>query len=75
MHDSKTLIGTYYFAKGDKYEGEWKDDNTEGKGKHLIYCRDDILKQLLIGILYMANGDKYDGEWKDSQKNGKGRIV
>jgi len=25
--------GTYYFANGDRYEGEWVDNNRHGKGK------------------------------------------
>lgn len=27
--------GTYNYANGDKYEGEWKDDKRQGHGKKL----------------------------------------
>ena len=26
------IIGTFIFANGDKYDGDWKDDKKEGKG-------------------------------------------
>lgn len=25
--------GTYYYACGDRYEGDWKDNKRNGKGK------------------------------------------
>jgi len=30
MRDGK---GTIYYASGNKYEGDWKEDNKDGKGK------------------------------------------
>jgi hypothetical protein len=27
------FIGIYYWADGDKYEGEWIEDQKNGKGK------------------------------------------
>ena len=32
VDDCATGIGTYYFANGDRYEGEWKDGNKDGLG-------------------------------------------
>lgn len=29
-------IGVYNYANGDKYEGEWKDDKRQGKGKAAV---------------------------------------
>ncbi len=29
-----TGTGTYYFANGDRYEGEWKDGNKDGLGTY-----------------------------------------
>ena len=28
--------GIYYYANGDKYDGEWKDDKKNGKG--ILLC-------------------------------------
>jgi len=27
------LLGTYIWNDGNRYEGEWKDDNRHGQGK------------------------------------------
>jgi len=29
----KLSIGKYYYIDGSKYEGEWRDDKKNGKGK------------------------------------------
>jgi len=26
-------IGVYYYANGDKYDGEWSEDKIKGEGK------------------------------------------
>ena len=46
--------------KGDKYVGEFKDDNYNGQGTY-FFLADNQLK-----------GDKYVGEYKDSKRNGQG---
>jgi hypothetical protein len=28
----RLLLGTYYYASGEKYNGNWKDDIKEGHG-------------------------------------------
>ena len=30
-------IGVFYFANNDTYDGEWKDDKKNGKGKPQMY--------------------------------------
>ena len=59
-------IGTFITAKGQKYEGDWVDDNKEGKG---------IGKYYNIGIQVDENGDKYEGDWKDNAKTGSGKNI
>ena len=43
-------------SKGDRYEGDWKNDKREGKGIHYWNNR----------------GDRYEGDWKNDAKEGKG---
>ena len=33
MVNKELCIGIYYYNNGDKYDGEWKDDKMNGKGK------------------------------------------
>jgi len=49
-----TSIGIYYYANGDKFEGEWKNNNRDGKGKPFFYP---------IGILYLADGKKIEEQY------------
>eukprot|EP01022_Parablepharisma_sp_SALTPOND_P006027 TRINITY_DN1244_c0_g1_i20.p3 TRINITY_DN1244_c0_g1~~TRINITY_DN1244_c0_g1_i20.p3 ORF type:complete len:125 (+),score=1.61 TRINITY_DN1244_c0_g1_i20:162-536(+) len=55
-------LGTYYYANGDKYEGEFKDGKRNGGGICLVVT-------FLLGTLYYAKGGKYEGEWKDDNMN------
>jgi len=32
--DKRNGIGVLYYANGDKYEGEWKDNEKMGAGKN-----------------------------------------
>ena len=63
----KKIKGIYYYEKGDKFKGEFKNDLKEGKGK-IIYKNGDIYKGEIknklkegIGIYYYNNGDIYEG--------------
>ena len=61
MDDLKSGNGTYLFASGAKYEGQWLNGKKYGFGKE-TYARD-------------SNGDYYIGEFKDGEKNGNGKLV
>jgi len=40
------MLGILYYANGDTYDGEWKDDRINGLGiARLIKCRDSLLYQ------------------------------
>jgi len=50
--------GTYYYANGDKYIGQWKNDLLEGTGTYYHY----------------ASGSKYEGQWKNNLQEGAGTF-
>ena len=71
-----TFIGKLFCNNGDRYEGEWKDNEKHGQGK-----KSDLLNDLLIltlfntfiGKYFCPNGDRYEGEWEVGWINGKGK--
>ena len=71
-----TLTGKLFCNNGNRYEGEFKDDNMHGQGK-----KSDLLNDLLIltlfntltGKFFYNNGDRYEGEFRDDWINGKGK--
>jgi hypothetical protein len=56
-------FGTYTFANGDKYVGEWRDDKRYGQGTY-HFLADNQFK-----------GDIYVGEFKDDKPNGQGTYT
>jgi len=79
--------GTYTFAKGQKYVGEWKDGKRNGKGTFTISKDDKKSKNLRYvgqwkggkrhgqGTTYYRNGDKYVGGWKNNSFHGQGTFI
>jgi hypothetical protein len=73
--------GTYTFANGGKYVGEFKDGKTNGQGtfifangdKYVGENKDDNMSGQ--GTYTFVNGDKYVGEFKDGKKNGQGTFT
>ena len=48
------------YNNGDSYEGEFKNDKREGKGK----------------MIYKEKKEQFEGEWEnDKEKNGEGLII
>ena len=37
------IIGVYYYDIGNKYEGEWANNNRHGKGIFINYSRNLLL--------------------------------
>ena len=77
--------GTFYYYENNeyerkKYEGDWKNDKIEGKGK-MIWKAGSIyegewsnnLKEGK-GIQIWPNGQKYEGNFKNSKFEGKGVL-
>jgi len=70
--------GTYTYANGDKYVGEWKDNKYHGQGtytyadgrKYVGEWKDN--KRHGQGTYTTNDGVKYVGEWKNDLPNGLG---
>ena len=79
--DCKNGYGTYIWASGDKYEGQWKDYKKDGQGtytsasgaKYKGQWKDD--KSHGQGTYTSSSGDKYEGQWKDDNKSGQGTYT
>ena len=77
--------GTYTWADGNKYVGEFKDGIQDGLGistfvsgkfaggKYVGQFKNQ--KQHGQGTYTWANGDKYVGEWKDGVQHGQGTFI
>ena len=70
-------FGTYTFASGDVYVGEFKDSKKDGQGTYTFanggtYAGEWIGdKNNGQGTFTFADGGTYVGEWKDGKKNGQ----
>mgnify|MGYP006083283335 CR=1 FL=1 len=70
--------GTFTFANGDKYVGQWKGGKRNGQGtstwargdKYVGHFKDD--KPNGQGTYTFSNGIKYVGQWKGGKRNGQG---
>ena len=74
-------FGTFTFADGDKYVGEFRDNKFNGQGtytyadgaKYVGEYKDD--KRNGQGTLTSASGTKYVGGWRDDKRNGQGTFT
>jgi hypothetical protein len=74
-------FGTYTWADGNKYVGEWEDNSFNGQGtytwadgtKYVGKWQDG--RRNGQGTLTYANGNKYVGEYREDLKNGVGTLV
>jgi hypothetical protein len=75
-------FGTYTYANGDTYVGEFKDGNYHGQGtktwtsfgsKYVGEFKDN--KQHGHGTYTWASGSKYVGEFKDNKQHGQGTYT
>jgi hypothetical protein len=71
-------LGTFVFANGNRYEGDFKDDTKSGFGT-LHYANGEEYSGGWLndmahgkGELKYAQGDRYDGSWSEGQKHGEG---
>ena len=70
--------GTYVFANGDTYVGEYKDNKYYGQGTYTYANGDKYVgeykkgKQSGQGTTFFTSGAKYIGEYKDDKWYGQG---
>ena len=80
QHNKMHGSGTFTFANGNEYVGEFVEDAKEGRGS-LQYIDGERYdgewygdKQHGQGTLTYASGDRYVGQWKDGNKDGEGTL-
>jgi hypothetical protein len=70
--------GTYQFANGDKYYGQWKEGKMTGNGKYEFANGDryngDFVenKRDGTGVYVWKNKGSYTGQWKAGKREGTG---
>ena len=64
--------GVYITARGDRYEGEFNDNEYNGHGVYLTACGDRYEGEFKgneyngHGVYITARGDRYEGEFKNN---------
>ncbi len=51
--------GTYTYANGDTYEGQWSNNLRHGNGSYT----------------YATSGVRYEGSWVNGRRDGTGELV
>ncbi|CAF4929612.1 unnamed protein product [Rotaria sp. Silwood1] len=80
VNDKRTGQGVFTLANGERYEGQFKDNNFNGKGTYYYangnqYTGDWVDdKKSGKGVFTWANGNQYKGQFKDDNKHGKGKL-
>lgn len=70
--------GTYQFANGDKYYGQWKDGKMTGNGRYEFSNGDryngDFIenKRDGTGVYVWSSKGSYTGQWKADKREGTG---
>ena len=71
--------GIFYGYNGNRYEGEWRNDNNNSiMNKEIKYDDGKYVGQVVNGkmegkgIRYWNDGDRYEGDYKNDKKEGKG---
>ena len=73
--------GTYTFADGSVYVGEYRDNNRTGQGTYTYASGDVYVGEYRDasmhgqGTFTFADGDVYAGEWRDDIRNGQGTFT
>ena len=69
--DCENGTGTFVYADGEKYVGEWSNGLRDGEGTLIIYSPATSDAAYLINrneVFYHAI--KFEGVWKEGKKNG-----
>ncbi len=74
-------FGSYHFADGAIYLGEWKNGKFNGQGTYTYSNGDKYIGEWKEdykdgqGTYYYSDGAIYNGSWKDDYKNGQGILT
>ena len=74
-------VGSYTYDDGDKYVGEWKDNEIHGQGTYSYADGEEYVgefknsKRHGQGTYSYANGGKYVGEYKNNKRHGQGTFT
>lgn len=75
-------FGTYTWDNGDKYVGEWKDNNKNGQGTYTYADGSKYVGEFNDGdyngqgiFTFAKSGNKYVGEYKNDQRHGQGTFT
>ncbi len=77
----RTGIGTFRFANGDRYSGNWSGGRPHGKGKYYWPTKERYEGDFYLGkfegtgTMFYPDGGYYSGGWKQNFKHGQGRLV
>jgi hypothetical protein len=74
--------GTYRYANGDTYTGQWRQNAPHGTGKYIFKrSRQHYEGQFSQGkisgkgTMYFSDGSVYQGQWSDNTMNGSGAFT
>jgi hypothetical protein len=73
--------GTFRFANGDEYAGNWLNGQPNGKGTYRFSSKEryegnfEKGKFSGAGTMYYPDGGKYVGNWLNNKKHGAGTVT
>lgn len=77
----KTGVGTYVWATGQRYTGDWVNDVQQGRGEWSSKDGDRYQGEFRAGLrdgagtMTYGNGIRYEGSWKADMQSGRGKLV
>eukprot|EP01034_Spumella_vulgaris_P031868 gene31868-39369_t len=70
-------FGVKLYANGDRYVGQWTNNQRSGEGEFTtrlgdVYTGTWCADSMLTGVLKYRNGDRYTGDFRGNARNGVG---
>lgn len=73
--------GTFQFANGDQYTGQWTGGQPNGKGAYYFKSKERYEGAFRNGkfegqgTMFYPDGARYVGNWRNNRKHGAGKLV
>jgi hypothetical protein len=71
-------MGAFFYKNGNRYEGQWQDNQKHGKGT-MFYASGDVYVGTWVnghrhgfGTYTTESGDAYEGQWVNDKREGPG---